>query len=133
MNSLLLIVVKLDLEVQVNSMSDTEVCPIAKAVAEEVLKRAEVGMSKYGVNADRNDLNIDDWLQHLKEELLDAAVYVTKLQKQLKVNPHNPAKPCPECHSSCILMGTLNTKVCSDCGWKDENWKREKDEPELYR
>lgn len=58
------------------------VCPIANAVALQVLARAERGMKKYGVNAARQDLSLSEWLQHLQEELLDAAVYVERLKME---------------------------------------------------
>ena len=49
-------------------------------VVEAILKRAETGERKYGVTMERTDLNFLEWLQHLQEELLDAAVYVEKLK-----------------------------------------------------
>ena len=53
-------------------------------VEERVIKmisdRAEVGEKKYGVTMERTDLNKLDWLFHLQEELLDAAVYIEKLK-----------------------------------------------------
>lgn len=57
--------------------------PIAEAVANKVRERAEVGYKKYGVTADRDDLSFDEWLNHLQEELLDAAVYIEKIRKTL--------------------------------------------------
>lgn len=44
--------------------------------------RAEKGEKKYGVTMERNDLSFLEWLQHLQEELLDAAVYVEKLKEE---------------------------------------------------
>lgn len=41
-----------------------------------LLDRSLVGLKKYGVTTERNDLTFNDWLQHLLEELLDAANYV---------------------------------------------------------
>lgn len=41
-----------------------------------LLERSLVGLQKYGVTTERNDLTLNDWLQHLLEELLDAANYV---------------------------------------------------------
>lgn len=41
-----------------------------------LLDRSVVGLKKYGVTTERNDLNLSQWLQHLLEELLDAANYV---------------------------------------------------------
>ena len=69
------------------------VCPVADAVASQVLKRAERGMKKYGVNAARKDLSLAEWLQHLQEELLDAAVYVERLKMEIALNAPTQAKP----------------------------------------
>lgn len=55
---------------------------IEDEVCEEILARAEKGLNKYGVTMERDDLDIHEWLQHLLEELLDAAVYVKRLQKE---------------------------------------------------
>ena len=55
---------------------------IEDEVCEEIQSRAERGLNKYGVTMERGDLNIHEWLQHLLEELLDAAVYVKRLQKE---------------------------------------------------
>lgn len=55
---------------------------IEDEVCEEILARAEKGLNKYGVSMERDDLNTEEWLQHLLEELLDAAVYVKRLQKE---------------------------------------------------
>lgn len=55
---------------------------IEDEVCEEIQARAERGLNKYGVNMERGDLDIHEWLQHLLEELLDAAVYVKRLQKE---------------------------------------------------
>ena len=55
---------------------------IEDEVCEEILARAERGLNKYGVTMERDDLDIHEWLQHLLEELLDAAVYVKRLQKE---------------------------------------------------
>ena len=45
-----------------------------EAVKNLLTKRAEKGIIKYGVTTEREDLSFIDWLQHLQEELLDAAV-----------------------------------------------------------
>ena len=57
---------------------------IEDEVCEEILARAEKGLNKYGVSMERDDLDIHEWLQHLLEELLDAAVYVKRLQKEYR-------------------------------------------------
>lgn len=49
-----------------------------------LLNRSVVGFKKYGVTTERTDLNLPQWLQHLLEELLDAANYVQATKMQLK-------------------------------------------------
>lgn len=58
-------------------------CPIANAVALQVLKRSEAGFRKYGTTCARNDLTTIQWLQHLQEELLDASVYIERIKQEL--------------------------------------------------
>lgn len=52
---------------------------IENKVIEKIAERAETGFSKYGTTMDRGDLSVKEWLIHLQEELMDAAVYVEKL------------------------------------------------------
>ena len=60
-------------------MSDIEERVIAK-----IRSRADVGKAKYGVTMERDDLDLLAWLQHLQEELMDAAVYVERLMDEVK-------------------------------------------------
>ena len=57
---------------------------IEEQVIDFLRTRAETGRRKYGVTMEREDLNFLQWLQHLQEELLDAAVYVEKLKEEVK-------------------------------------------------
>lgn len=50
----------------------------------EFVGRSLHGFNKYGVTTERTDLDFDQWLQHLKEELMDAVVYVHRVQKERK-------------------------------------------------
>ena len=54
------------------------------SVIEQLTRRMEVGYNKYGVTTERTDTDLLGWLQHLQEELLDAAVYVERLKKEIK-------------------------------------------------
>jgi hypothetical protein len=47
-----------------------------------LLLRAEVGKKKYGTTLERKDLEDKAWLQHLQEELLDAANYIEVLKSK---------------------------------------------------
>lgn len=57
--------------------------PIVESIINQFNQRSEVGIKKYGTTLEEN--NNDDFLQHLKEELMDAVLYIEKLQS-LKVN-----------------------------------------------
>jgi dihydrofolate reductase len=49
-------------------------------VIEQIRARQVAGALKYGTTMRRDDLSVNDWLQHAKEEMLDAAIYLQKLQ-----------------------------------------------------
>ncbi len=51
---------------------------VVEAVREDLLQRSQVGIKKYGVTLDRNDLSLKDWLQHAYQECLDQANYLKK-------------------------------------------------------
>jgi hypothetical protein len=51
---------------------------IVKKVIKQFKDRSELGIKKYGTTLENN--NKDDFLQHLKEELMDAVLYIEKLQ-----------------------------------------------------
>lgn len=51
---------------------------IVDQVIKQFEERSELGIKKYGTTLEQN--NSDDFLQHLKEELMDAILYIEKLQ-----------------------------------------------------
>ncbi len=57
---------------------------IVKGTIDEFITRADFGKKKYGVSLDREDLIDIDYLQHLKEELMDATLYINKFIKLYK-------------------------------------------------
>ena len=56
---------------------------IVENVIAQFSKRSEVGIKQYGTTLEEN--NNDDFLQHLKEELMDAILYIEKLQSLNKL------------------------------------------------
>ena len=56
---------------------------IVENIIAQFSKRSEVGIKKYGTTLEEN--NNDDFLQHLKEELMDAVLYIEKLQSLNKL------------------------------------------------
>jgi hypothetical protein len=54
--------------------------PNVEKVSELLKSRMHTGYKKYGTTTERTDINVLGWLQHLQEELLDAAVYIQRLK-----------------------------------------------------
>lgn len=52
---------------------------IVSSVMFQLAQRSMVGQNKYGTTLDDN--NTDDFLEHLKQELLDAVLYIEKLKR----------------------------------------------------
>ena len=46
----------------------------------EFANREQRGFLKYGTTMDRQDLSLQEWMQHFKEELMDGLLYLHKLQ-----------------------------------------------------
>ena len=57
--------------------------PIVEAAIAELRKRSQEGILKYGTTMARTDVDLLGWIQHFKEELMDAVVYVTRIQRDL--------------------------------------------------
>ena len=56
---------------------------IINNVIDKIQKRAEAGYKKYGVGLDKDEQSLDTWLNHLQEELMDAANYIEKIRAVL--------------------------------------------------
>lgn len=67
--------------------SNKETTTFTDSVVFEIIKefgeRAKKGYEKYGTDMDRTDLSVADWAQHLREELMDGLVYLTRLKKDI--------------------------------------------------
>jgi len=53
---------------------------IVESVINQFRQRSELGIKKYGTTLAEN--NTDDFLEHTKQELMDAVLYIEKLQSQ---------------------------------------------------
>lgn len=60
-------------------------CPIATKVAESIIERSKFGMKKYGVNADRGDLSLLEWIIHAQDEAKDFCIYLEKMKKEVEI------------------------------------------------
>ncbi len=57
--------------------------PVTEAIRVRFLQRQRVGWTKYGIGLGRDDFTMDNWLQHLEEELMDALQYTVRLRMTL--------------------------------------------------
>ena len=55
---------------------------IEETVCELIRTRRDKGRAKYGTTMERKDLDFVQWVTHLQEELLDAAIYAEKLKRE---------------------------------------------------
>lgn len=53
--------------------------PVVQELIEKFLSRSSKGLAKYGTPLTRTDLTLTDWMIHLQEELMDAALYLQRL------------------------------------------------------
>ena len=56
---------------------------IVEGLIEEYRLRSLKGIAKYRTTLEDNNLSLNQWLQHAKEEAMDMALYLHKAQKQL--------------------------------------------------
>jgi hypothetical protein len=68
---------------ELNSETTTFTDSIVFEIIKEFGERAQKGYDKYGTDMDRTDLSVTDWAQHLREELMDGLVYLTRLKKDI--------------------------------------------------
>ena len=55
---------------------------VVDSIIDKFIDRETIGKAKYGTDLDRNDLSLEDWLEHSIQEKMDDILY---MQKTLKV------------------------------------------------
>ena len=61
---------------------------IVTSVIKQFKTRSKMGEEKYGVNMDREDLSQKEWITHMKEELMDAILYLEKFERLYEETPN---------------------------------------------
>lgn len=82
--------------------------PIIKKVVDKFVQRSDTGYEKYKVTLQDDKSNLDTWLNHLQEELMDAVNYIEKTRQTLKeledakkkISTQQEARSCC-CQKSC--------------------------------
>lgn len=52
-------------------------------VCQDIAKRQDLGLNKYGTTVADNPLEFKEWLQHAYEECLDQAIYLKRAMREL--------------------------------------------------
>lgn len=56
---------------------------IVEEVKQKFEERSQRGIEKYGTTLQRTDLSVDEWVNHLQEELMDAILYLQRLKHDI--------------------------------------------------
>lgn len=51
---------------------------IVDSIIDKFVNRAIIGKQKYGTDLDRNDLSLEEWLEHSIQEKMDDILYIQK-------------------------------------------------------
>jgi len=53
---------------------------IVTSIIKQFEERSVKGKEKYGTDLDRTDLSLVDWIEHAKQEHMDAILYLEKIK-----------------------------------------------------
>ena len=56
---------------------------IVSSIIKQFEERSAAGKVKYGTDLDRTDLSLVDWIEHAKQEHMDAILYLEKIKWQV--------------------------------------------------
>jgi len=56
---------------------------IVTSIIKQFEERSAAGKTKYGTDLDRTDLSLVDWVEHAKQEHMDAILYLEKIKWQV--------------------------------------------------
>lgn len=57
--------------------------PIVDSVVNQFSERSRIGIEKYNTTLAENDLPLIEWLEHLKQELMDATLYIERTKQEI--------------------------------------------------
>lgn len=81
-------------------------------VIEEIKARQQLGINKYGKTVAQNPLGLYQWVKHFQEEILDAAVYITRAMQEMEKG--QSAMQYAECLQKAIEMHCRGKEVDED-------------------
>jgi hypothetical protein len=54
---------------------------VVASIINQFIERSEKGKAKYGVDLDRKDLSLLEWIEHAKQEHMDSILYLEKIKQ----------------------------------------------------
>lgn len=57
---------------------------VVDSIIDQFVERAKFGKEKYNTDLDREDLGLLDWIEHAKQEHMDAILYLEKIERVIK-------------------------------------------------
>jgi hypothetical protein len=54
---------------------------VVTSIINQFTQRSILGKAKYGVDLDRTDLTLLEWIEHAKQEHMDAILYLEKIKQ----------------------------------------------------
>jgi hypothetical protein len=63
-------------------MDNHKLDSIVTSIIKQFTERSIKGKEKYGVDLDRTDLDLLDWIEHAKQEHMDAILYLEKIKQE---------------------------------------------------
>lgn len=87
---------QIDLDIKMRNLVRESGAPMPKPAAagieamvcDDIAKRQQLGILKYGQTVAENPLDLMQWLQHAYEECLDQAVYLKRAMAELKAKTY---------------------------------------------
>lgn len=56
---------------------------VVDTIIQKFYQRSKVGQKKYGTTLENNNLEINEWIVHAQEELMDCLLYLEKLKEEI--------------------------------------------------
>ena len=72
--------------IEMEQQQDNKLDSVVTSIINQFTKRAQFGKAKYGVDLDRDDLTLLEWIEHAKQEHMDAILYLEKIKQIVELN-----------------------------------------------
>lgn len=57
---------------------------VVERIKNQFDKRSSLGIKKYGTTLNENELSLTEWMEHLKQELMDAILYIERSKDEIR-------------------------------------------------